>query len=59
MEFALGLYEKLASGMSVGEALQQLREENHEDPTYHAYTYFGDPWVRLLLPPKTGKTTVS
>jgi len=51
MEFALSLYEKLALGRSVGEALQELREENEKDPTYHAYTYFGDPWVRLILPP--------
>jgi hypothetical protein len=52
MEFALSLYEKLALGRSVGEALQELRAENEKDPTYHAYTYFGDPWVRLLLRPK-------
>jgi len=59
MEFALGLYEKLALGRSVGEALQELRAENQKDPTYHAYTYFGDPWVRLLLPPKAAKTSAS
>jgi len=57
MEFALGLYEKLALGRSVGEALQELRDENQNDPTYHAYTYFGDPWVRLLLPPKATKAS--
>jgi hypothetical protein len=50
MEFALALYEKLTLGRAIGEALQELRDENEDDPTYHAYTYFGDPWVRLVLP---------
>jgi hypothetical protein len=50
MEFALALYNKLRLGRSIGEALQELREENEKDPTYSAYTYFGDPWVRLGFP---------
>jgi hypothetical protein len=49
MEFAISLYSKLKLGRAVGEALQELREENAKDPTYYAYTYFGDPWVRLDL----------
>jgi hypothetical protein len=49
MEFALSLYSKLKLGRSIGEALQELREENEKDPTFYAYTYFGDPWVRLNL----------
>ena len=48
-DFAIALYRKLESGRAVGEALQELREENDTDPTFGAYTYFGDPWVRLLL----------
>jgi CHAT domain len=51
MEFAIALYRKLQLGRSIGEALQELRDENEMDPTYLAYTYFGDPWVRLGLPP--------
>jgi hypothetical protein len=49
MEFAISLYSKLKLGRAIGEALQELREENAKDPTYYAYTYFGDPWVRLDL----------
>ena len=48
-EFAIGLYSKLKLGRAVGEALQELREENAKDPTYYAYTFFGDPWMRLNL----------
>jgi hypothetical protein len=49
MQFALALYGKLKLGRAVGEALQELRDGNPSDPTYCAYTYFGDPWVRLNL----------
>jgi len=49
MEFALQLYTRLQMGRAVGEALQELREEHSDDPTYYAYTFFGDPWVRLRL----------
>jgi hypothetical protein len=49
MEFALALYAKLKLGRAVGEALQELRDQNAQDPTYCAYTFFGDPWVRLNL----------
>jgi hypothetical protein len=49
MEFALALYGKLKLGRAVGEALQELRDQHAEDPTYCAYTFFGDPWVRLNL----------
>ena len=46
-DFALGLYEKLHRERSIGEALQELREEHPQDPTYRAFAYFGDPWTRL------------
>ncbi len=49
MDFAIALYGKLKLGRAVGEALQELRDENADDPTYYAYAYFGDPWVRLTL----------
>lgn len=46
-DFALGLYEKLSRERSIGEALQELREEHPADPTYRAFSYLGDPWTRL------------
>jgi hypothetical protein len=49
MDFSIALYKKLKLGRAVGEALQELRDENDNDPTYYAYAYFGDPWVRLTL----------
>jgi CHAT domain len=49
MDFAIALYGKLKLGRAIGEALQELRDENADDPTFHAYAYFGDPWVRLTL----------
>jgi CHAT domain-containing protein len=49
MQFALSLYNKLKLSRAVGEALQELREENQNDPTYFAYSFFGDPWVRLTM----------
>ena len=48
-EFALALYRKLKFGHSIGEALQELRAERTDDPTYRAYTFFGDPLTRLLF----------
>jgi hypothetical protein len=46
-DFALELYEKLLRERSIGEALQELREEHPQDPTYRAFAYLGDPWTRL------------
>jgi hypothetical protein len=48
-ELSVKLYEKLRLGRSVGEALQELRAEDPEDPTALSYSYFGDPWARLLF----------
>ncbi len=48
-EFSLALYRKLRFGHSVGEALQELRFEHAGNPTYQAYTFFGDPLARLLF----------
>ena len=50
MDFSVELYRKLLfQKRSIGEALSELRREKPEDPTYLAYTYFGDPWARLLF----------
>lgn len=46
-DFALEFYEKLRLERSIGEALQELREENPQDLTYRAFAYLGDPWTRL------------
>ena len=46
-DFALGLYEKLRRERSIGEALQELRDEYPQDPTFRAFAYLGDPWTRL------------
>lgn len=46
-DFAVGLYTKLLNERSIGEALQELREEHPDDPTYRAFAYLGDPWTRL------------
>lgn len=46
-DFALGLYAKLQRERSIGEALQELREEHPQDPTFRAFAYLGDPWTRL------------
>ncbi|MBA2305785.1 MAG: CHAT domain-containing protein, partial [Acidobacteria bacterium] len=48
-EFSLQLYEKLRFGRSIGEALQEIRREHQEDPTALSYSYFGDPFARLLF----------
>ena len=50
MDFSLQLYRKLLlNKRSIGEALSELRREKPTDPTYLAYTFFGDPWARLLF----------
>jgi len=46
-DFSVSFYRKLRMRRAVGEALQELRAENPSDPTFSAYAYFGDPWVRL------------
>lgn len=48
-EFTLQLYRKLKLGRSVGEGLQEIRAENPDDPTSQSYSYFGDPWARVLF----------
>jgi CHAT domain-containing protein len=48
-KFSESLYAKLMANRSVGEALQELRTERPEDPTYLAYSYIGDPWARPLF----------
>jgi hypothetical protein len=48
-EFSLLLYEKLRFGRSIGEALQEIRREHQDDPTALSYSYFGDPFARLLF----------
>lgn len=45
-DFAVSLYRKLRMRRAVGEALQELRAEHPGDPTYLAYAYFGDAWLR-------------
>jgi CHAT domain-containing protein len=49
-EFSIALYTKLKLGRAVGEALQEIRRDNPDDPTALAYSYFGDPWARVLFP---------
>ena len=48
-EFSEKLYGKLASGASVGEALNELRIENPDDPTYLSYSWFGDPFAAVMF----------
>jgi len=45
-EFALAFYGKLTAGLSIGEALQELRKMRPRDPTYLAFAYVGDPFAR-------------
>jgi CHAT domain-containing protein len=47
--FSLAFYDKLRRGRSFGEALQELRLDHEDDPTYHAYTFFGDPLARIVV----------
>lgn len=49
-EFCLSLYTKLKQGLSIGEALQEIRRDNLTDFTAQSYSYFGDPWARMLFP---------
>lgn len=49
-DFCLSLYAKLKQGLSIGEALQEIRRDNPTDFTAQSYAYFGDPWARLLFP---------
>ena len=49
MRFCLELYGNLKLGYSVGEALQQIRSDHPDDFTAQSYSYFGDPWARLLF----------
>jgi len=44
--FSRSLYAKFLANRSIGEALQELRAEKPDDPTYQAYSYIGDPWAR-------------
>jgi pimeloyl-ACP methyl ester carboxylesterase len=46
---SFALYTKLLLGRSVGEALQEIRREQPNNFTAQAYSYFGDPWARLLF----------
>lgn len=46
-EFAVELYDKLLLQRSMGEALQELRQQNPEDLTYQSFAYFGDPWATM------------
>jgi CHAT domain len=47
--FSASLYTKLLANRSIGEALQELRAERPGDPTFLAYSYIGDPWVRPVF----------
>jgi hypothetical protein len=49
-DFSYALYTKLNQGRAIGEALQELRQENPGDPTFRAYAYFGDPWTQPVFP---------
>jgi CHAT domain-containing protein len=51
-KFSVSLYQKLQQGRAIGEALQELRSENLTDPTFRAYSYFGDPWARVNFEPR-------
>jgi len=49
MQFGVDLYRKLKSGISIGEALQQLRCDQPDNFTAQSYCYFGDPYARVLI----------
>jgi pimeloyl-ACP methyl ester carboxylesterase len=49
-DFSAAFYSRLKAGRSIGEALQELRAERPNDPTYQAYAYIGDPMARVLFP---------
>lgn len=48
-QFSLELYQQLAKGTPIGEVLRDLRVAHPDDPTYCAFSYFGDPWASLDL----------
>lgn len=47
--FSAAFYAKLLTGCTIGEALQELRAERADDPTAQSYTYFGDPFAKLMF----------
>ena len=49
MQFCLKLYQKMKSGISIGESLQQIRRDTPDDFTAQSYAYFGDPNARMLI----------
>lgn len=59
MQFCVDLYRKLACGIAIGEALQQIRRDRPDDFTAQSYAYFGDPNARLLIPPPNLKPAVT
>lgn len=52
--FAVEFYMKLMRGRAIGEALQELRRDNPDEPTFQAFAYFGDPWTRPQFPQSNG-----
>jgi CHAT domain len=48
-DMCIRFYGKLKLGISIGEALQQLRRDYPDDFTAQSFAYFGDPNARLLL----------
>jgi hypothetical protein len=46
-DFSLEFYGMLKKGRSIGEALKELRAKHPKDPTFQAFSYFGDPWTQL------------
>jgi hypothetical protein len=59
MQFCVDLYRKLACGIAIGEALQQIRRDRPDDFTAQSYAYFGDPNARLLIPPPRSTPAVT
>lgn len=55
--FSQGFYGKLIAGRPIGEALQELRLEHPDDPTFLAYSYFGDPWAYMQFASAAGHRT--
>ena len=48
-DFCIKFYSRLKLGLSIGEALQELRRDLPDDFTAQSFAYFGDPNARLLL----------
>ena len=46
-DFSLQLYERIAGGTPIGEALRDLRAKNRKNPTFQAFTYFGHPMTTV------------